>query len=211
MLDPRAEGFTIVVAGAWNIRIFTPKWIAENLARSDAISVAVSIGNATAPLRLQFDGCTLLVGAERLIVSPLTLDSVSLSQVERISKSILETLSHTPITAIGVNLRYALDIEGTALVDVFELADTHALSDFGAIISTTTIRRAISKPPFTANLSFELKESGKATADVNFHLDTTEATQALAHIEVGFAKYRQFTETLITEIYSGQLTQGQNV
>ncbi|MEA3494590.1 MAG: hypothetical protein U9R42_00985 [Bacteroidota bacterium] len=98
----------ILCLGNWNKRIFTPKWVSENLFELDQDQQIHGIVNTD---EMEF-------GYTHKDVLLLPKDNVLEIKIEKINKDskefsgvllnrIINLLPHTPIKAIGINIRYS--------------------------------------------------------------------------------------------------------
>ncbi len=103
--DLQTEGLDLVLIGKFNPQIFQPFWFAKNelIPDSEADSAKVNLVHPTIS-DFTLDWCHLNVAAERLTLStkrperyPLLFDLLV---------STFSILSHTPITAVGINRRF---------------------------------------------------------------------------------------------------------
>src|SRR6266849_110770 len=73
-MKPNFEGWTIAVAGLWNVRIFTPGWVAKNAFDTNVIQTEVRFGapapSVIEPVSLSYrSGSLILIPAyDRLII-----------------------------------------------------------------------------------------------------------------------------------------------
>ena len=118
-----ADGHNVVIRGAWNRNIFNPVWVDQQLASGAGVSVEMAFGNPALPLRLMFGGLSLTVSSDLLIVGMAEVTPTSLGAVQSTAVGILETLSHTPVSAVGVNFRFNDPDPDAAVLAVLELSD----------------------------------------------------------------------------------------
>lgn len=200
MLKPVAAGHSIVVNGAWNNRIFTPPWIEKTFSTPE-IEIALSPSNVTFPLRLKFDGIYLQPGADRIVITPVELSDGSLVRMQGIAIRLLETLSHTPISGTGVNLRYIAGEPTTKMVRVFSTSDKNAISDANGVISNESVRRLIKGLDAEFFLSLEQKTGGQVAFELNFHKDTQTTTEAIDHLMFGLTNFQTLGREFLNRVY----------
>jgi len=182
MARPVVDGHSIVINGAWNIRIFSPEWVAANLAPETDVGLAVAVGNPTAPIRLQFRGIYLRVGAERLVFSPVHLSDQALTTMQDVARTVVTMLPHTPMSAVGINFQYLVEDPPVQLLDVFRFSDNGPLAEFGAEIESAMIRRSTRFREAALNLVLALRADAAATIEFNNHSEITGGAEALTAI-----------------------------
>lgn len=203
MLTPIREGHSIVIAGSWNVRIFSPQWVLENLVTTPAadVTLSVSTNSPALPLRLQFEGVYLHTGSDRLMLLPVTLNDHSLEHVQAVADRLLTQLPHTPLTAIGVNLTYLEDQPAPELLSLFQGPDIAPLSDLGTALKTSYIRRTIEIEGKILNLALELRSNNKLAIDFNYHSEPVTSATAREHLAYGFLNYQTLSKTLLEKVY----------
>ncbi len=205
MRTPVREGHTIIVIGAWNPRIFSPGWVGQHLVQGEAeIGVGIMIGSPTMPLRLTFGGVHVTVNINRLLVEPQELDDPSLERMQNCASAVVQLLSHTPMTAVGINFRFDEDEPQQGLLRTFEASDSAGLADFGAEVVQRGVRRQINHDGVTINLSLELRPNGHVVFDFNFHRDVAGSEAALEHLGRGILNLQQIATQLLDDVYYAQ-------
>lgn len=194
---------TVVIAGAWDSRIFSPAWIAKHLALSENPEIGVSfpVSSLPLPLRYEFDGITLQVAQDKMVI--LASES-KFGTAEKICERVLIALPHTPIAAVGVNFQFAEDDPSDKLLKAFPSEDTNDISDAGFSIRSTTIKRSTvltkSGVAHAVNISLSQTEDDTVVFDFNFHKDTTSTEMAGSHvreiIQVYFDEAKRFMEAV---------------
>src|SRR5262245_11024869 len=120
-METVAEGFAIVIAGAWNSAIFAPAWVAGRLTASQEIGLELTLNNPALAPRLSFDGVLLRVLPDKLVIHPQEISEASLKRMQEVADRILGDLPHTPVQAVGVNFRFNEPKPGGKLLDAFQL------------------------------------------------------------------------------------------
>ncbi len=196
-----SEESTIVIVGDWNIAIFTPDWISGRLTESQEIEVQIPIGSLGQPPRLGFDALFLRVLPDRLVLAPKDDRSGALAQLERVSTKVLEDLDHTPVRAVGVNFCFLEENPTEQLLGAFRLADQDYLSDQGAALETTTIKRKLIIQEKILNLTVERGNRGSVTILMNFHKNVTSSLEAADFLRGATEGLRVLAATLIEHAY----------
>lgn len=107
----RLEPFdwSVVVIGRWNRAILTPAGIGKRLFKVDEgtpLEVLIAI-DALGPPLVKHDGLTVVAGSDRLIVRPDLLNGTGIRKSCEIATNAISSLPETPLTAVGVNLKYS--------------------------------------------------------------------------------------------------------
>ncbi len=97
------NSINIVAIGNWNKRIFTPNWVSQFLFKSENTLEGL-INQDEVELGYKCDGITIFPKDSVLEIGIEKLDLCS--KAIEILNQILKELPHTPIKAIGFNIRY---------------------------------------------------------------------------------------------------------
>ncbi|MGD9548436.1 MAG: hypothetical protein AB7V45_12940 [Candidatus Krumholzibacteriia bacterium] len=181
-MRPDPNGFSVVLVGSWNKAIFSPAWLKAQLGVTTDIGIEFAVGHPTMPTRLVFENVALQVNDNRLVVAPLTLDNDNLSKVESICIKLLETLCHTPLSAVGVNFMYVEERPSRELLAFFDGEDMNILSDAGAVVGSSVIQRNVRYEDYTIHIKSILDERGAIRFDFNFHNNVSTGAAARAAI-----------------------------
>lgn len=196
-----AEGFSVVVVGAWNTAIFSPDWIKNHLTRAPHIGIEFAVNAPTLPLRLAFDDIFLLVSPDRLAITPQQVRDDLLAKTQEVATLILDALPHTPVAALGINFRFREPQPAGRLLETFVLTDRGHLADAGAVVRATSIRRGLSVNDDFVNLTLELKPGGEVTAEFNFHHEVDKASSAKERLASGVLRRRDMAIELLRATY----------
>lgn len=101
--------WNVIVLGRWNRAILTPSGIAKRLfglEEGTPIEVFVAI-DALAPPQVKHGGTIVMVGGDRLITVPETLNFPGLEGAMTIARRAMENLRETPVIAAGINVKYS--------------------------------------------------------------------------------------------------------
>lgn len=141
------EKTSVVLSGAWNHAIFSPKWVAEKvLSQPSAPLNAVVSFLATGGTMVEISplgkvAIRLLPG--RLEVIPLEPSPEALAEMEQTAIAIARALPETPLFAIGINFGYAVaDGKHTSLL---ECKDQSIFEDAGFATSNVQVWRDFRK------------------------------------------------------------------
>lgn len=114
---------TLVILGAWNHAIFSQDWVMRNLL-SDEQNVRIEYPvNMIGSLKYTTDNLSFFIIGERLVLRALNENEQTYQSVVMLARQILRLLSHTPISAMGINFVFKTTIE----LNLFDLKDTKPL------------------------------------------------------------------------------------
>lgn len=130
---------TLVILGAWNHAIFSQDWVMRNLL-SDEQNVRIEYPvNMIGSLKYTTDNLSFFIIGERLVLRALNENEQTYQSVVMLARQILRLLSHTPISAMGINFVFKTTIE----LNLFDLKDTKTLvSLIGHEINTQELIRS---------------------------------------------------------------------
>ncbi len=202
LLKPKTDGWSIVVAGHWNRKIFCPAWISSRLTTTKNIEIEVPVDNPGLPIRLTFDGIHLSVTSNKLVLTVDRPDDTLLERCREVAIKALKELPHTPLMAVGVNYVFIAEQPDEPLLRVFCLSDNNSLSDADVKIRSTLIHRSLLIQDQTINLSLTLADDNKVHVAFNFHKDTPSTEQAVAFLTAHSTDLKEKTFELLNKIYN---------
>jgi|GEM_PF-2328388 len=194
--DESNQVFNLIAVGAWNPAIFSPQWTKSHLSADAAQEVVMAIpmalpGGVVAPPRLTIGSVNLYPLSDTLMLDCVQFDDDSLRMAGQTFGVVCDLLPHTPMTAIGINFRYAGKIaDEPALADLFQFSDSPKIDADKYKSTSVAIRRSFRLEDGGAlNLTVE---SGGADVrmEFNFHFNVASAAEAKmrAAPDVVFAK-----------------------
>lgn len=181
-MKPIVDGWSIVLAGAWNRRIFSPNWLKENkITEQEQIGIAVPINNPTLPIRVDFDDIYMHISDDRLIFSPKECTNDNITKIHSAAKKILETLPHTPLIATGINFQFQEDICPEKMKKTFNINDSfsEAAGDILNLEIKRSFKHSVGVLNFTVSGPIDLSV---ITIDYNFHKDVEKTEQAISFL-----------------------------
>lgn len=196
------EQRTIVLAGAWNTRIFSPSWISSNLSQQKEVGIEIAMNNLAAPMRLVFDDIYLFLASDRIVVQPQNLTDSSHRSALEIASKIVKTLPHTPISAIGINFGFLEREPGADLVELFAVSDNDSLADAGAKIVATSITRSLEIEDQAVNLIIDFNEAADIAFDINYNRRIGSGEEPALALDIDVIELRAKTVQLLSETYS---------
>jgi len=120
-----AENPTLVIAGSWNPAILTPQWIAQaalGKAADEQFVVKVTIDplqGQGAVRRLSFLDIELVAAPQVLIFFIDPKNPESSAKAIAAARTILQTLTHTPISGVGCNFLFSVEENKIEFLDLF--------------------------------------------------------------------------------------------
>lgn len=157
---------TLVIIGAWNRAIFSQDWVMKNLL-SDAKNVKIEYPiNGIGSLRFSTEDISFFIFGERLIFKALNSKEQTYRTIISIARQLLRLLSHTPISALGINFVYQTD--SLNIFNSFD--DTKKLVDFiGREINSQELTRSFSLDEvLTLNLKMQSNDK-QSIIDFNYN------------------------------------------
>lgn len=204
---------TLVLAGSWNPAILTPSWIGRNILGLDQdhiFQVAMLLptqGQALAP-RYTFEDISITPAQNQLIfhLIPDKLELVKKSF--DVARKILETLPHTPVAAMGINISYNTDpLVGDSAKTMGWIDDISdlLLDDPDARVRNRLWQAGISTTDHMMNVTYRVDAQG-AVVTVNHHYEVEGSAKTAANYLANVALFEQlfdvtnkFVQGLVTE------------
>jgi len=173
------ENPNIVIAGAWNLNILTPKWFAQefpDLAKQKEVLAQVQIGTGILKFSID-DRIKINPNPDKLIFFSEIAERSNYELVEKLAMDTVSKLRHTPITALGHNVTYFLD-EGS-----FSLFNEDSMSNYEdyykkelsiTAFNTQQILHTLSYENYLLNLTYNINRQ-KNFVSFNYHYNVTDA------------------------------------
>lgn len=202
-MESNLGGWSVVIAGNWNIMIFRPEWIGRGrITDSVNINIEIPINNPTLPPRYIFDDIILRVTNQRLTISPQNEDPETLTRIQDVAIRILKELPHTPVSGIGVNFEF-IEIEPLPeILNIFNLSDLERLSDEHYIVNQSIITRKLIFNGQVINLRHKLDENTHMTIGFNFHRDIANTEEGIAFLGTDIILRRDQANSILERVYN---------
>lgn len=198
-LDPVSQ--RIVIIGHWNPRIFTPKWIAKGrLTDQEEIKIEFGVGGGDVTQKFIFDDIKMTVLQRRVTFQMLETTSEVAKRIENIAITLLNDLSHTPISAIGLNHDLLVHDPSPGILSAFDLKDNNLLTDGGWKITESSVSRQLlmdDQPPLTLGMRHDA--DGKVRINLNFELRSDSLDDAKDFIDGGLRRTAQTAAQILKE------------
>ncbi len=206
-MKPSFEGWTIVVSGLWNVRIFTPQWVAKNAFQANEIETEIRFGAAVpslfepVSLRYRHGNLSLLPSHDRLIIGMTSAAHDALEQGEAVILRIVGSLPHTPVNAFGINFSYIEEDPSAKNVEIFKLSDAGILP---YEVEQTEVIRRLKLDDGVLNLKHTFDQK-VVRLDFNFHHEASAGSeQVVAKMPGSMLRSHEVARRLI-ELYDFEL------
>lgn len=108
MLNSYTNPTSLVIAGAWNPDVLSPKWIGKEvlgmqLGQDFPVTVQLPIGSPTQRPTYEFENIKYVVSRASLTFFLNPDDATQFEKSIRSAATILNLLAHTPVTGFGFN------------------------------------------------------------------------------------------------------------
>jgi hypothetical protein len=200
-MQPILDKWTIVVVGQWNVHVFNPAWVSQNLFGSEELGIEINLENVPDRVRFRCGNVILIPTESRLIVGMTNVGDEALRDAETVTRRILDLLSHTPISACGINFGYREDNPPADLLSLFRFDDIDDVSDFGASIVRSEINRTLHYDQHVINLKHVLADGG-VEVHINFHYEAAPASVAGELLQNRTQSTKELAEQLLEQVYN---------
>lgn len=160
---------------------FSPEWAKNYLADDKKKDVVLAIPmQMTLPPRLTVDEVNLYPSAQSLMIDCVEYGSHSMEACSNKLNLIASLLQHTPVTAIGINFRFAFNIaESPLLIELFSFNDAARLDSAKYRLKSSIVKRTFALHDSTMlNLSIE-SNADQLLCEFNFHSDIRQLSEII--------------------------------
>jgi hypothetical protein len=171
-----AEPFSwnVVVVGAWNTAILSPDGVRRrlfDLPDGTPIELEVQV-DRPGPFRIGHEGLVVIPIASRLEVATRTSTPESLERACRLCQRALQILPETPVSGVGVNVRYRFDELPDQILDLIRAPIDVELADADFQVQGGITKRSITLTPGLVNVEITQSQAINKL-EFNFHRDST--------------------------------------
>lgn len=153
---------SIVMVGVWNVKIFTPEWIIDNLLElSINEGVEVSIDKRNLNLRFKYKDFHFFPNDRSFEIATDKINEENLLYINKKSLRLLSLLPHTPGLKVGINFKKSIDSQlpklklGEFKKEGFSLNEIKLTKNIGeGILNVIYSNEANSKDIVTLNFHF---------------------------------------------------------
>ena len=208
-MKAKPETWTIVVAGGWNVRVFSPDWVGRNLTDHRPLNIEVPLGPPVNMIRFIVGGLTVIPAEDRLIVGVQDPTIEMLEKAEAVALKAVTLLPHTPIGAVGINFGFEETSPSGKLLALFRMADMGDLSSFGCDIKQTTVARSLVVQNATLNVTHASSAAdGRVETHLNFHHEAPSAGAAMELLKGRARQCFELGKNFLTQVYDCTLDEG---
>ncbi len=199
---PKQEDWTIVLAGQWNVRIFSPEWVAKEIfdVSVDKIQVEVSLALGDNRIRFSKDDISLIPQNDRIIIGIKTCDDKVLQNAENLAKKIFTLLPQTPIKGFGINFGFVEEKQSREIISLFQLDDGKKISDHKCKLQQTEITRKLQVKNSILNLK-HVFEDDNLFLRLNFHHEINSAKTARTKLRNKTIWCKNFACQFLNKVY----------
>ena len=201
-MQPVPDTWTVVVVGAWDVRLFTPEWLTANLFGTNRLDVEMQVGPGSQTCRILTEDVFLAPSPERLMVGARTPAVRNLTAAERAIADILAMLPHTPVAGAGINIGIEIEAPTASLLELFDFSDNQKLGEMRYVLELTEICRSMRVPGWDAqvNLKYVLRE-GRVFVEFNHHFQVNSAQTAAQSLRGAADRAHQMSIGLLDNLY----------
>lgn len=120
------------------------------------------------------------------------IDPAALERVESVAKTLLRTLTHTPMTALGINFEFIEDDASEPLKKIFPQDDATRIAAADFITGDVEVHRELRRTRDQDGvMKVALRRSNSdVTIHLNFHKDVADAVGAATYLDGRVSKCR---------------------
>jgi len=203
--------WSLVIVGKWNRYILNPSWVGKNLFGEEQIKVEFPVNNPDLPPRyVTADNIIFIPATHRInFIAQEPYSDKMLTKIGGMSRVLLQTLSHTPISAIGANFGFEQSSDKFESLNLFKFHDSDKLADNELILKSSEIRREFEICNRLLNFKIIYNEN-KVTFDFNFHYNVSNSTEALdILVDTLLLENRDISFDILKKIYTIVLEKGE--
>lgn len=197
--------WNLVIVGSWNLAILTPGGVARrmfDLPPQTPLEVQVPL-DGVGPLRVIFEGIMVEPSRGRLVITPVSPAPSELQRCVVIARRVLEGLPETPVSAAGLNFRFAFDSAPDSVIEIGTSSLDDKLSDALLTTQAKKLTRTLSWENGQLNLEIEEREDASARILFNFHHGSSVAAELAAWFDRYDSMIRQsevLLQTILDEV-----------
>jgi hypothetical protein len=201
----RENNWTVVVRGQWNVRIFTPEWVAANLLSEAQFEVQAELMPGIMALRYADPNILFFPGEDALMIVARQRTAEALSRMEEVAGRALNILQHTPVSGFGINFEQFDQDVPPSLQALVGLPDEDDLVRAGWVPQAVGIgRQLVLNDDIVLNARYEVADDGAGIA-LNFHFPAGSAVEAASRLNGQTVRCREIAESFLREVYQIEL------
>ena len=193
--------WNVVVIGRWNRAILTPAGIGKRLfgvAEGTPLEVMLAI-DAIAPPRVAHEGIVVTAGSDRLIIQPSKCTFAELGRARELARKALRDLPETPVSAVGLNVKYKLEEPLDEIVHVVESSWDNLLSDKDYRIRERSVSRSLAWDDASINIGVSMKDNSEQFVQFNFDFRSDDVELHAGWLETPIETVEAKVKSLLNE------------
>ncbi len=188
--------WNVVVLGGWNKAILTPAGIKKRLFKEEGmLEVQVPI-DGLGPYRAKVGPIGVIVDSQSLEVSALKCTYENLLGAMKIAQAALIWLPETPLSAIGINIRYKFDSLPSETADRLRCEFDSQLAELEYVRVENGVTKSVEFNDGVINAIVSSDKTGKGTLVVNFTRTTQEQAEAIKWLELPIEELRKHAQAI---------------
>lgn len=194
--------WSVVVIGRWNRAILTPAGIGQRLFKVEEgtpLEVLIAI-DALGPPLVKHDGLTVVVGSDRLIVQPDVLNRDGVAKSCEIARNAISSLPETPLSAVGVNLKYRCEDYFEPIDNAFTTDIDVRATELGLVRIESLLQQSYNFESGRVNVIIGIGEDGNRSLAFNFELQTNKKDDHLSWLATSFDTFTLLMTKVAEEI-----------
>lgn len=162
----------VVIVGAWNMAIFSDRWVRENLLKDSGEVKVYFPMNIMSSMKFVTESFSFYIVGERLCFELTKYDDEAARQMVKVIRKILQLLPYTPINSFGINFVF----EDDKPYPIGDDARTKSLVEkTGYAVQNTSVKRTF-RMADNVSLNLTISQGEKAHYDFNFDYRANSAT-----------------------------------
>ena len=164
----------LFISGLWNIGILTPEWFREQfpeIIKEKVIPLQLSL--KMNEFKFEINDMIINPSPQRLLIIAQKETVECYDKISDLSKKIHNKLPHTPIIAIGHNIKYELETENFILFDDTCINNFNEFYDQNiksSTINSQQIKHSLSYENHILNITYDISKNKKYLS-FNYHYD----------------------------------------
>jgi hypothetical protein len=208
-MKPRIESWSLVLNGSWNPAILNPNWSTAHLGFTGQFHIEIAVNDPRLPPRYTCDGIRMVTAEDRMILAPLADDPAALQRMGDVAIRVLEILTHTPITAVGINFEFEVADPPPFVRSLLRSQDENKIAAADFVINQRELRRRVCRGDTLVSWRFKQPTDADLLIHVNFHRSVDGAIAAANYLrQEQVIRSREFALRFLKDIYALELGEG---
>ena len=192
--------WNVIVLGHWNRAILTPAGIVTrlfDLSPETPVKIEVPV-DGMGPYKITHDQISVVVVPGRLEVALDLPNFELLDRARQIGVRALERLPETPVTAVGINIRYRSKEPAAELIEAARCGVDQNLTEARQEIAGRLLGRALKFKDGLVNLTLQQRQpdDDACVLVLNFHKSSNQARELIAWLQVRRPEIEEQVQTI---------------